>query len=84
MFFIQVLLLAVDNNEREKGYGTKLMEFVGTYYNKIVVYSDYASQKFYQKLGFKTNIHLFNQIKDKLLCEINCIFMCYGFDDVNL
>jgi len=84
VFFVQVLLLAVDYNERKKGYGTKLLEYALNSYSKIVVYSDYKTQKFYQKLGFKTDICLFNQIKDKLLCEVNCIFMCYGFDDVIL
>ena len=80
LFFVQILLLTVDEKERNNGYGTNLMRYVMSSYNKIAVYSDYGAISFYQKLGFKANILLFNEIKDVLSTEINCIFLCYGFD----
>jgi GNAT superfamily N-acetyltransferase len=81
MQMIDLILIGVSTQHQRQGIGTKLVDELKKYGDKIVVWSDKNAVSFYEKQGFSKNTELGNALTTKTYRTAYSQFMCMGLVD---
>lgn len=78
----QILLLGVWKKYKLQGYGKKLIEYLKSKCNNIVLWSDKQSVGFYSKLGFEQRKEIQQLTEEEVKFETNSVFLSWGFKEI--
>ena len=80
---IYVSMLAVELNCRNKGIGRKLLKFVESICDKIVLWADENAKKFYQKMEFRKCSNVWYSLQTLIPYSTSSVFSHKGLRDAD-